>query len=250
MLLAIDIGNTTIAIGIYTETELKGHWIIPTKRNSTPDAYWQILQPLIRDSISDCIISCVVPFLKSVFTKMFIDYLQVKPIFINGMNVRLKILSDNPVEVGADRIVNAIAAYHIYKCPAIVVDLGTATTFDIISENGEYLGGVIAPGVAISSETLWTKTALLPQIEIVKPASVIGKNTITSMQAGIFYGFVGQIDGIIKRLINEFTTEVTIIATGGLAELIANESEYIQIINPLLTLEGLKIIYYNDYLLK
>jgi type III pantothenate kinase len=171
------------------------------------------------------------------------DYFYTTPQFVEGTNTKFNILYDNPKEVGADRIVNAIAAFRLYKGAVIVVDFGTATTFDVISEKGEYLGGAIAPGIDISIEALWTKTALLPKVEIIKPKTVIGKNTIESMQAGIFYGFVGQVDEILMKIQKELKSKPKIVATGGLAELISSESQYIQVVNPLLTLEGLKIIY-------
>lgn len=246
MLLAIDIGNTTIVFGIYKKDELKGHFRIATDKEKTSDEYGEIISSLIKMSqgkISAAIISCVVPPLASVFAQMVRDYFQVEARFVEGTNIKFPILYDNPKEVGADRIVNAIAGFRLYGGPVIVVDFGTATTFDVISEKGEYLGGAIAPGIDISIEALWTKTALLPKVEIIKPKTVIGKNTIESMQAGIFYGFVGQVDEIIMKIKEELDLEPKIVATGGLAKLISPESRYIQSINPLLTLQGLKIIY-------
>jgi type III pantothenate kinase len=229
--------------------ELKAHFRIATDKEKTADEYGQIISSLIKTKItspgkiSDAIICCVVPPLASIFNHMVQDYFHTTPLFVEGTNTKFKILYDNPKEVGADRIVNAIAAFRIYKGAVIVVDFGTATTFDVISEKGEYLGGAIAPGIDISIEALWTKTALLPKVEIIKPKTVIGKNTIESMQAGIFYGFVGQVDEILMKIQKELKTKPKIVATGGLAELISSESHYIQVVNPLLTLEGLKIIY-------
>lgn len=248
MLLAIDIGNTTIVFGIYKKDELRGHFRIATDKGKTSDEYWEIISSLIKGKISAAIISCVIPPLTSVFAQMVRDYFQVEARFVEGTNTKFPILYDNPKEVGADRVVNAIAAFRLYGGPVIVVDFGTATTFDVISKKGEYLGGAIAPGINISVEALWTKTALLPKVEIIKPKTVIGKNTIESMQAGIFYGFVGQVDEIIMKIKEELDLEPKIVATGGLAELISPESMYIQSINPLLTLQGLKIIYQEDWL--
>jgi len=247
MLLAIDIGNTTILFGVYKKDELKGHFRIATDKEKTADEYGEIISSLIRrcirEKVSAVIISCVVPPLVFIFSQMARDYFGIKPRFVEGTNIKFPILYDNPKEVGADRIVNAIAAFRLYGGPAIVVDFGTATTFDVISPQGEYLGGAIAPGIGISSEALWTRTALLPKVEIIKPKTVIGKNTIESMQAGIFYGFVGQVDEIIMKIKEELQEEPKIIATGGLVKLISSESRYIQLINPLLILEGLKIIH-------
>ncbi len=243
MLLVIDIGNTTIVFGVYKKDELKGHFRIVTDKEKTSDEYGEIISSLIKNKISAAIISCVVPLLAPVFNQMVRDYFQVEALFVEGIKTKFTILYDNPKEVGADRIVNAIAAFKLYGGPVIVVDFGTATTFDVISKNGEYLGGAIAPGIAISIEALWTKTALLPKVEIIKPKTVIGKNTIEGMQAGIFYGFVGQVDKIVMEIKKELELEPKVVATGGLAELISSESRHIQLVNPLLTLQGLKIIY-------
>jgi len=243
MFLAIDIGNTTVLFGVYKNDELKRHFRIATDKEKTSAEYGEIISDLIRERISAAIVSCVVPPLAPIFAQMIRDYFCVEPRFVEGTNINFPILYDNPKEVGADRLVNAIATFRLYGGPAIVVDFGTATTFDVISPKGEYLGGAIAPGIGISIEALWTKTALLPKVEIVKPKTIIGKNTIESMQAGIFYGFVGQVDEIIMKIKEELPGEPKIIATGGLAELISPESRYIQLINPILTLEGLKIIY-------
>lgn len=252
MLLAIDIGNTTILFGAYKKDELKGHFRIATDKKKTSDEYGEIMTNLIRrgmnDTISAAIISCVVPPLAPIFSQMLKDYFGIEPRFVEGINTKLPILYDNPKEVGADRIVNAIAVVRLYGGPAIVVDFGTATTFDVISEKGEYLGGAIAPGIDTSIESLWTKTALLPKVEIVRPKTAIGKNTIASMQTGIFYGFVGQVDEIIMKIKEELKAEPKVIATGGLAELISSASRYIQLIDPLLTLEGLKIIHQEGWL--
>lgn len=248
MLLVIDIGNTSIAIGLYAGDELTAHWRMTTNPQNSSEVYAQELFYLIstihlKDRVSASIISCVVPSLNLVFAKVLQELFSIEPMFVDAATTKLPICYDHPDEVGSDRIVNALAAYRLYGGPAIVVDLGTATTFDVISEKGEYLGGAIAPGIFVSSETLWTKTALLPRVEITKPGTVIGKTTITSMQAGIFYGAIGQIDEIVGRIMGELKGVVKVIATGGLAELISYESRYIQVINPLLTLQGLKIIY-------
>ncbi len=245
MLLTIDIGNTTIFFGVYDGDELKCHFRIATVKEKTANEYGEDFSNLFGDKskISAAIISCVVPSLVPVFNRMVKDYFGVEARFVEGTKVRFPIFYDNPKEVGADRIVNAVAVYHLYGGPAIVVDFGTATTFDVISEKGEYLGGAIAPGIGICVEALWTKTALLPKVEVVKPKTVIGKNTVESIQAGIFYGFVGQVDEIITKIKEELNIEPKVVATGGLAELISSESRYIQSVAPFLTLKGLQIIY-------
>ena len=190
------------------------------------------------------IIAAVVPPLQPVFEEMTKNYCQVTPLVVDpGIKTGMPILYDNPREVGADRIVNAVAAYETYGGPAIVVDLGTATTFDAVSAKGEYLGGVIAPGIGISAEVLHERAAKLPRVDIARPRVVIGKNTVGSMQAGLFYGYLGLVDGIVRRMVKEMEREPAVVGTGGLAHLILAESETVQRIDPLLSLRGLQILY-------
>lgn len=250
MLLAIDVGNTNVVLGVYQGKELLVSWRISTNRYQTADECGVILKNLFYQSgideskLDGIIISSVVPPLMLSLHEMGQKYFSIKPMIVGpGIKTGLNILMDNPREVGADRIVNAVAGIELYGGPLIIVDFGTATTFDAISERGDYLGGAIAPGISISMEALFQHAAKLPRVELVKPKKVIGRDTVTSMQAGIIYGFVGQVDGIVRRMAREFSAKPTVVATGGLCSLVAGESETVEIINPLLTLEGLRIIY-------
>ncbi len=249
MLLAIDVGNTHIMLGVYKEENILVYWRLATRKDSTEDELGMIVKNLLHNSrlkltdIEAVAISSVVPPLMYSLERMSNKYFNREPLIIGpGIKTGLNILTDNPREVGADRIVNAVAAHNLYDGPLIIVDFGTATTFCAVSGSGDYLGGVIAPGIGISLEALFDKAAKLPRVEIIRPDRVIGKDTIASMQAGIVYGFVGQVDGIARRMIDEFTVEPKVIATGGFASLIARESETICKVNSLLTLEGLRII--------
>ncbi len=250
MLLAIDVGNTHTVLGIYKKEKLQSFWRIQTEREKTEDQYGIIVKNLLwygnleSVEIKDIIVSSVVPPMTQTLKRMGIKYFDVKPIVVSSdLEIGIKNQYENPGEVGADRIVNAIGGYELYGGPLIIVDFGTATTFCAISEDGSYIGGAIAPGIYISTDALFKLAAKLPKVELEKPDNVIGRNTTASMQAGIFYGFVGQVDGIVSKMIQEFYTEPTVIATGGLANLIYKESKTIERINPYLTLEGLKIIY-------
>ncbi len=245
MLLAIDIGNTTIVLGIFSGGRLVDHWRLSSDRGKTADEYGILISALIGSrKIKGMIISSVVPPLLKVFQEMSERYLHISPLIVEpGMDTGISIKYPRPEELGADRIVNATAAYHLYKTSLIIVDFGTATTFCALSGEGDYLGGIIVPGIGISVEALFEKTALLPRIELVKPATVIGKGTVESMQSGIIYGFAELVDGIVKRMKKEFSAEAKVIATGGWAELIASESKTIDEVVPFLTLKGLKIIY-------
>ena len=245
MLLAVDIGNTTIVLGIFAGGRLSGHWRLSADRRKTADEYGIILSALIGSrKIEGMIISSVVPPLLKVFQGMSKKYLHISPLIVKpGMDTGISIKYPRPEELGADRIVNATAAYHLYKGPVIIVDFGTATTFCALSGQGDYLGGVIVPGIGISAEALFEKTALLPRIELVKPEGLIGESTVKSMQSGIIYGFAELVDGIVKRMKKEFSADARVIATGGWAELMASESKAIDEIVPFLTLKGLKIIY-------
>jgi type III pantothenate kinase len=250
MLLVIDVGNTHIVFGVYKKDKLINDWRIETDAQKTSDEYGTILRSffLYNDisyrGINDIIISNVVPPLHNVLIEMSRKYFNVDPIMVEpGIKTGMAILCDNPKEVGADRIVNAVAAYEKHKRSLIIVDFGTATTFDYVNSIGEYIGGIIAPGIIISSEALFQKASKLPRIELKKPSSVIGKNTINSMQSGIIYGYVGLVDGIITRMKAEVREDSYVIATGGLAKVIAPETASINEIDDSLTLEGLRIIY-------
>lgn len=249
-LLAIDVGNTTTAIGIFKGKRLVNNWRIATIVQRSADEHYIILENLFRshkirkEGIKALVISCVVPSLLSALEELAKNYFRIKPLIVSpGIKTGISIKYDDPREVGADRIVNAVAAYEKYGGPIIVVDFGTATTFDVISKKGEYLGGVVAPGIQISSDALFEKAARLPRVEIIKPKRVIGKDTVSSIQSGLIYGFVGQVDEIIRRINKELKARPRVIATGGLARLIASESKTIAKVDPLLTLEGLRLIY-------
>ena len=253
MLLAIDAGNSNILVGVFKGDTLIHEWRLLTEAEKTVDEYGILFQNLYRSvhlSVEDTeniIISCVVPPLLSTFDELCKKYFHRNPLIVGpGVKTGIPIHYDNPREVGADRIVNAVAAYEAYQRSLIVVDFGTATTFDCISPQGEYLGGAIAPGIMISSEALFHKASKLPRVEFVRPQTVIGKNTTTSMQAGIIFGYVGLIDGIVNRMKNEMKSDPLVLATGGLAPLIAPESDTIVEVDESLTLKGLHIIYIKN----
>lgn len=250
MLLVIDVGNTNTVIGVYHDGELEYHWRIETSRHKTEDEFGMLLRSLFENSglmfeqIEGIIISSVVPPIMFSLERMCTKYFHIEPQVVGpGMKTGLNIKYDNPKEVGADRIVNAVAAIQQYGGPLIVVDFGTATTYCYIDENKQYMGGAIAPGITISTEALYSRAAKLPRIEIARPDNIIGKNTVSAMQSGILFGYVGQVEGIVKRMKWQATQEPKVIATGGLASLIANESDCIDIVDPFLTLKGLEIIY-------
>ncbi|WP_424768649.1 type III pantothenate kinase [Paenibacillus sp. sgz302251] len=250
MILVIDVGNTNIVLGIYQGKELLHHWRLSTNRSATVDEYGISIHNLFHyagvklEHMDGVIISSVVPPLMRTLEQLCQKYLRKTPLVVGpGVKTGLNIRYENPREVGADRIVNSVAGIVKYGSPLIVVDFGTATTFDYIDEGGNYLGGAIVPGIGISTEALYQRAAKLPRIELAKPKSVIGRNPVTSMQAGIIFGYAGQVDGIVRRIRSEFGVTPRVVATGGLAELIASESETIEEVNPLLTLEGLRIIY-------
>jgi type III pantothenate kinase len=250
MIVVVDVGNTNIVLGIYRGKELLHHWRLSTNRSATVDEYGIMIHNLFQyagldmGDIEGVIVSSVVPPLMRTLEQLCSTYLKKTPYIVGpGIKTGLNIRYENPREVGADRIVNAVAGIAKYGSPLVIVDFGTATTFDYIDSAGSYLGGAIVPGIGISTEALYQRAAKLPRIELVKPRSVIGRNPVTSMQAGIIFGYAGQVDGIVRRIRSEFNVEPRVIATGGLADLIAGESEAIELVDPLLTLDGLRIIY-------
>ncbi|WP_274365921.1 type III pantothenate kinase [Paenibacillus thermotolerans] len=250
MIFVVDVGNTNIVLGLYQGKELKHHWRISTNRSATSDEYGILIISLFNhagikaEDIEGIIISSVVPPINFALERMSENYFGRTPMLVGpGIKTGLNIRYENPREVGADRIVNAVAGIHLYGPPLIIVDFGTATTFCYIDEKGEYIGGAIAPGIGISTEALYQRAAKLPRIELVKPKSTVGRTTVSSMQAGIIFGFAGQVDGIVSRIREEFRTNAKVVATGGLAELIAGESKTIDIVNAELTLTGLQLLY-------
>jgi len=245
MLLAIDIGNSTIKLGIFDQEKLSERCSFPTDKEKTALQYRDsILACVASHKISAIIISSVVPSMTKIFTRVSEHYLHISPILVTAnLNLGLKIKYFLPEEVGVDRLVNAVAAYHIHRCPLIIVDFGTATTFSAVSLRGEYLGGAIAPGIKMSLDSLHEKTASLPQVELSPPESVIGRDTVTNIQSGIIYGFAELAAGIIKRMKVELSSEAYVIATGGWAPLISRECSAIDEVDQLLTLKGLRIIY-------
>lgn len=250
MILVVDVGNTNIVLGLYQNRELTHHWRLSTNRSSTVDEYGVLITNLFQianvkaQDIEGVILSSVVPPLMPTLERLIVKYVGKEPLIVGpGIKTGLNIRYENPKEVGADRIVNAVAGIEKYGAPLIVVDFGTATTFDYIDASGAYLGGAIVPGIGISAEALYQRAAKLPRIELSKPRTVVGRNTVAAMQSGIIFGYAGQVDGIVRRIFKEFDGKPRVIATGGLAELIADESETIELVDPLLTLEGLRIVY-------
>jgi type III pantothenate kinase len=250
MLLAVDVGNTSVKLGVFKGEELHTTWHMTTSIHRMVDEYAALLLTLLHhrglniSDIKEAALCSVVPPMIATFEEMFKRYFHVSPLVIGaGVKTGVRIRMDNPREVGADRIVNAAAAHHLYGGPIIIADLGTATTFDTVSKEGDYLGGAIAPGIATASEALSTRTAMLPRVELVYPKRAIGTNTITAMQSGIVFGYIGLIEGIVSRIQKELGTKAKVIATGGYAELIAKETSVFDVINPDLTLIGIRFIY-------
>ncbi|UCE42110.1 MAG: type III pantothenate kinase [Candidatus Aminicenantes bacterium] len=250
MLLVVDIGNTNIALGVFDGKELVQHWKIRSEQGKTSDEYKIILLNLLSpahleaESLQSVIISSVVPPLTPVFQSLSQDLLKINPMVVGpGLKTGMPILYENPQEVGADRVVASVAAFDKYGGPAIIVDFGTATTFDAISKDGEYLGGSIAPGIQIAAEALYLKTAKLPRIEIKKPKNAIGRTTVTSMQSGLYFGYIGLISNIINEISKELGEEIKISATGSFASQIYPDLASIEYLEPYLVLEGLRIIH-------
>lgn len=251
MILVLDVGNSNISLGVYESNRLLQHWRIANDRPKTADEFAVLLksffdfESLTFKQVTGIIISSVVPTSMFAIEQMCKKYFHVTPLIVGpGVKTGLNIKYENPKEVGADRIVNAVSALHTYSGrPLIIVDFGTANTYCVLNEKGDYLGGAIAPGLAISTEALYTRAAKLPKVEVMKPQSVIGKTTISAMQAGIFYGFIGQVEGIVSRMKQLCKEQPLVIATGGLANLMAAQTEAIDVVDELLTLNGLHIIY-------
>ena len=249
-LLVIDVGNTNTVLGVYRDQELIRHWRLQTHHGRTSDEHGIFLRQLFELSglgaaeVKDAIISCVVPPMERLLVKMIRDYFACEPRVVGDqIAADMPVLYDPPSDVGADRIVNAVAAWERYKEALIVVDFGTATTFDAISAVGEYLGGAICPGISISSEALFHAASKLPRVELAKPPSVIGRNTVHSIQAGLLYGYIGQIREVVRRMKEELGGEARVLATGGLATFFADETDIIDVVDEFLTLEGLRLIH-------
>ncbi|MEP6872246.1 MAG: type III pantothenate kinase [Anaerolineaceae bacterium] len=250
MLLAFDIGNTSIHFGLFDGETLKHTWRIGVEQEKLPDEYGVLILSLLAtgkvttDQIDDCIIGCDVPPLIPTFETVCKKYFGMEPMVVGqGLRTGVRILYDNPKQLGADRIIDAVAAIKQYGAPVIVVDFGTATVFDAVNEAGDYLGGAIAPGIGIASEALFSRAAMLYRVQLERPPVAIGKNTIHAMQSGIFFGYVGLVEGIVARFKAELTGDVKVIATGGLAREIAEASTCIDFIDSDLTLNGLRYIY-------
>ncbi|MBI4186000.1 MAG: type III pantothenate kinase [Chloroflexi bacterium] len=250
MLLAIDIGNTETKVGAFEHDRLRATWHVETDIHRREDEYAALLlnllqyQGLKNSDVTKAVLCSTVPPLVTTFVRLVERYFHVSPLVVGaGIKTGVRIRMDNPREVGADRIVNAAAAHHLYGGPVIITDLGTATTFDTVSREGDYLGGAIAPGITIAAEALFAQAAALPRVDLARPKRAIGTNTIAAMQSGIVFGYVGLIEGLVARIQRELGEKTKVVATGGYAELIAAETTIFDVVNPNLTLEGLKLIY-------
>lgn len=250
MLLAVDIGNTNVTLGVFDGDKLRATWRMATDVNQMGDEYAALLLPLLNyqgmkaSDIKEAAMCSVVPPLVGTFEELLGRYFNVSPLVVRvGVKTGVRILMDNPREVGTDRIVNAVAAHYLYKRAVIVADLGTGTTFDIVSKEGDFIGGVIAPGIGIAAQALYTRTAALPRVELVHPQKAIGTNTIAAMQSGIVFGYIGLVEGLLARIQKELGEKALVVATGGYADLIARGTKVIDEINPDITLIGLRLIY-------
>ena len=250
MLLAVDIGNTNIALGVFEGETLRATWNVATDIDKTADEYAVLLLNLLPmeglnlSDIDHVSIACVVPPLLTIFEELSQRYFNISPLIVGpGVKTGVRICTDNPREVGADRVANAAAAHHLYSGPMILIDFGTATTLDVLSEEGDYLGGAIAPGILISAEALFERASKLPRVELVPPEHAIGKNTVTTMQSGIIFGYVGLIESLVKRMNHELGQDAYVVATGGLAAIIARQTKVVNTVNMHLTLIGLRLIH-------
>jgi len=250
MLLAVDIGNSDTTLGVFEGDELRATWHMATSIHRMADEYAALLFNLLRHeglnppNIKGIALCSVVPPLTTTFNKLSQRYFHLSPLVVGaGTKTGVRIRMDNPREVGSDRIVNAAAAHHLYGGPVIITDLGTATTFDTVSKEGDYLGGAIAPGIVTAAESLFARAAMLPRVELARPKHAIGTNTIAAMQSGIVFGYVGLIEGMVARIQQELGEKAKVVATGGFAELMAKETSVIDVVNPSLTLTGLRLIY-------
>jgi type III pantothenate kinase len=252
MLLAIDVGNTNTVLGVYDRDHLLRHWRLATDPDRTVDEHGVLLHSLfatakIERRIDSVILSCVVPPLQKTVEQVSREYLDVQPVTVGpGIKTGMPILYDNPKEVGADRIVNAVAAYERTRAATIIVDFGTATTFDFVTPKGEYLGGVITPGPGIALEALYQRAAKLYRVEMTKPPRVVGRNTVHAIQSGIVFGYVAMVDGLVRRIREENDAAARVIATGGFATLLAPESETIEEVDEFLTLDGLRLLHQRN----
>jgi len=250
MLLALDVGNTTVTVGAFQDHSLKATWRFATDVGRFPDEYGVLMLNLLAhdglspDHIDEAVMACVVPDLEPTFDRVCERYFNVHPLAVHaGVKTGLRILYDTPRDVGADRVADAVAATQMYGPPLIVVDLGTGTVFDAIDANGDYVGGAIAPGIGIASEALFSRAAKLYRVELSRPRASIGRNTIMAIQSGIVFGYVGLIEGIVGRMKKEIGENARVIGTGGFADLLAKETDVIDVVNQDLTLEGLRMIY-------
>jgi len=254
MLLVIDAGNSNTSLGVYNNAELVAHWRLTTARSRTVDEYGVHARNLFAlagldfKAITAIAIASVVPPLNFTLKQMAETYFHVSPLFVDhSTNLGVRVLYEPASDVGADRLVDAVAAIHKYGAPCIIVDFGTATTFNAINAQSEYMGGVITPGIMISADALFQRTAKLPRVDIKRPQSVIGSSTVAAMQSGLYHGYVGLVDGVLRKMLAELGGGARVIATGGLASLIATGSELIELVDDTLTLEGLRLVYERSF---